>query len=165
MGIMNSNMQQMRSMASTGHPDHDFAAMMKIHHQGAVDMSQLLLRQGQDSTLKSMAQKMIDAQNKEIADFDNYLSSHNDHQGGDSLHRLLIATTNMNMSMDHSGTIDQQFARMMIPHHRHAIEMSQVYLNSNPKNRELKSMATKIISDQEKEIKELEAWLSDSQSK
>lgn len=161
MGVMNLNMQQIKSTVSTGHPDHDFAAVMKLHHQGAVQMSELELAQGLDSTMKEMTRKSMEEQNKEIAILDKYLSGHGDHKGGDTLHRKLIEIMNSSsMNMDHSGTIDRQFATMMIPHHQQAIDMSKAYLNTNPQVQELKSLANKIIEEQEKEIKELQDWLN-----
>lgn len=164
MGMMNLNMQQIKSTVSTGHPDHDFAAVMKLHHQGAIQMSELELAQGQDSTMKEMARKSMEEQNKEIAILDKYLSGHGDHKGGDTLHRKLIDVINSSpMNMDHSGTIDRQFASMMIPHHQQAIDMSKAYLNTNPQVQELKSLANKIIESQEKEIKELQNWLNKNQ--
>ena len=164
MGMMNLNMQQIKSTVSTGHPDHDFAAVMKLHHQGAIQMSELELAQGQDSTTKEMARKSMEEQNKEIAILDKYLSGHGDHKGGDTLHRKLIDVINSSpMNMDHSGTIDRQFASMMIPHHQQAIDMSKAYLNTNPQVQELKSLANKIIESQEKEIKELQNWLNKNQ--
>src|SRR5688500_11957416 len=54
MSIMQKNMDQMKSMTSTGNPDTDFAAMMKTHHMGAVEMAQLELEQGTNSQLKQM---------------------------------------------------------------------------------------------------------------
>ena len=164
MGMMNLNMQQIKSTVSTGHPDHDFAAVMKLHQQGAIQMSELELAQGQDSTMKEMARKSMEEQNKEIAILDKYLSGHGDHKGGDTLHRKLIDVINSSpMNMDHSGTIDRQFASMMIPHHQQAIDMSKAYLNTNPQVQELKSLANKIIESQEKEIKELQNWLNKNQ--
>ncbi|MCA8833329.1 DUF305 domain-containing protein [Hymenobacter pini] len=50
-------------------PDMNFNMMMTVHHQSAVDMAQAELAHGKDTKLKKMAQKMIDAQQKEIADF------------------------------------------------------------------------------------------------
>ena len=127
-------------------------------------MSELELAQGQDSTMKEMARKSMEEQNKEIAILDKYLSGHGDHKGGDTLHRKLIDVINSSpMNMDHSGTIDRQFASMMIPHHQQAIDMSKAYLNTNPQVQELKSLANKIIESQEKEIKELQNWLNKNQ--
>ena len=67
MSFMQSNMDQMKAVQSSGNPDNDFAALMKIHHMGAIEMAQLEVAKGTDPQLKQMAQKMIDDQQKEIA--------------------------------------------------------------------------------------------------
>ena len=59
----------------SGNVDKDFAVLMKIHHQGAVEMSQGLLGDGTDANLKKMATAIIAAQNKEIAEFSAWLAS------------------------------------------------------------------------------------------
>ena len=161
MSLMQENMDQMKAMQSSGNPDNDFASMMKIHHMGALQMAQLEVAQGQDAELKAMAQKMIDAQQKEIAELNTFLSGHQAHGGGDAFHKQVMSQmNNMKMDMDHSGSIDKQFAQMMIPHHQGAIDMSQAYLKAGAHEEKLKTMANKIISDQKKEIGELQAWLN-----
>lgn len=49
MKSMQSGMSQMMSMKMTGDPDHDFAMMLKMHHQGAVEMADLEIKQGKES--------------------------------------------------------------------------------------------------------------------
>jgi len=72
---MMSGMDSMQKMQMSGDTDKDFAMMMKIHHQGAVDMSQMELVHGKSPAMKSMAKKIIAAQKKEIAEFDRWLAS------------------------------------------------------------------------------------------
>ena len=55
----------MRSM--NGAPDHDFAAMMIPHHQGAIAMAKSELKYGQDPVLRQLAKDIIEAQKSEIA--------------------------------------------------------------------------------------------------
>lgn len=71
--IMKENNDKMASVKTSGHPDVDFAQMMRIHHQGAIDMAQSQLRDGKDPQLLSMAQDIISAQKKEIAVLDAFL--------------------------------------------------------------------------------------------
>ena len=64
------------AMKMTGNSDHDFATMMRVHHQGALEMAQVQLEQGKDPVMRAMAKKIIIAQKKEIAEFDRWLSKH-----------------------------------------------------------------------------------------
>ena len=54
------------TIAPTGDPDHDFAAMMIPHHQGAVDMAKLELQFGKNPVLRRLAQSIIVEQLQEI---------------------------------------------------------------------------------------------------
>lgn len=69
-------MKNMQDMPMSGNTDHDFAAMMKMHHQGAIDMAQAELASGKDPKLRKMAQNIIAAQKKEIQEFDNWMKTH-----------------------------------------------------------------------------------------
>jgi uncharacterized protein (DUF305 family) len=46
--------------------DHDFAAMMIPHHQGAIDMAVAEIRYGRNAQLKRLAQEIIVDQQQEI---------------------------------------------------------------------------------------------------
>ena len=72
---MMKGMKEMQSMKPTGNMDRDFAVMMRHHHQQGVQMAQMQLEHGKDPKMREMAQKMIDTQQKEIADFDQWLKS------------------------------------------------------------------------------------------
>jgi uncharacterized protein (DUF305 family) len=54
-------------VAPTGDVDHDFAAMMIPHHQGAIDMATAYLRSGRNEQLRRIAQEIIVSQQQEIA--------------------------------------------------------------------------------------------------
>mgnify|MGYP002385668683 FL=1 len=56
----------MMAAKPTGNPDHDFAAMMIPHHQGAIDMAKAQLLYGGDPVLRRLAQEIIVAQQQEI---------------------------------------------------------------------------------------------------
>src|SRR5688572_14430395 len=49
MAMMESMMTNMKSMKSTGNPDNDFAAMMKVHHLGAIEMAREEVAAGKDA--------------------------------------------------------------------------------------------------------------------
>ena len=73
---MMKGMKDMGSMKSTGDTDRDFAMMMKMHHQSALDMANVELQQGKDAKLRSMAKNIISSQKKEIKEFDQWLAKH-----------------------------------------------------------------------------------------
>ena len=64
MGVMNDGMGR---AAMSGDPDHDFAAMMIPHHQGAVDMARVQLLYGKNPVLRRLAQEIIITQGSEIS--------------------------------------------------------------------------------------------------
>ncbi len=160
MSMMNSMMDNMKTMQSSGNPDNDFASMMKAHHLGAIEMAQMEVAKGTDAQMKQMAQKMIDDQQKEVSEFNTFLSGHSAHGGGDAFFKEAMSKmNNMKMDMDHLGSIDKQFAQMMVPHHQSAIDMAKAYIKSGAHEEKLKTMSNNIISSQQKEISELKAWL------
>ena len=74
--MMKDNNDKMTSMQMTGKPDIDFAMMMRMHHQGAIEMARAELKDGKEPQMKKMAKDIIAAQKKEIADFDKFLAKH-----------------------------------------------------------------------------------------
>ncbi|WP_232290853.1 DUF305 domain-containing protein [Polaromonas naphthalenivorans] len=73
-GMMKDNNDKMSSMQMTGNADVDFAMMMRIHHLGAIDMAQAELKDGKAPEMRKMAQNIIAAQKKEIAQLDKFLA-------------------------------------------------------------------------------------------
>ena len=78
--MMKDMNNKMSSMPMSGDPDVDFAMMMRIHHQGAIDMAQAELRDGKAPQMRKMATEIISAQKKEIAQIDKFLAKQ--HHGG-----------------------------------------------------------------------------------
>lgn len=52
-------------MKMSGDTDRDFASMMIMHHQQAIDMADIEIKHGKNAELKAMAQRMRDQQKKE----------------------------------------------------------------------------------------------------
>lgn len=159
MGIMDKNTLEMKNMQSSGNPDNDFANLMKMHHMSAIEAAQAEIAMGHDAQLKNMAQKMLDDQQKEVAEFNSFVSGHHAHGGGEAFFKESMGKmSNMKMDMN-QGSTDQQFVQMMIPHHQGAIDMAKAYLKTGAQEEKMKTLAINIIASQQNEIKELQTWL------
>ena len=58
--------ERMSSVPLTGDPDRDFLAQMIPHHEGAIDMSKVLLKDGLRPEVRRLAQEIIVHQQGEI---------------------------------------------------------------------------------------------------
>ena len=63
----NARMHDGMNAALTGDPDVDFMQGMIPHHQGAIEMAEIVLKYGKDPETRKLAQEIIEAQTKEIA--------------------------------------------------------------------------------------------------
>ncbi len=63
-------------MKMTGDQDYDFAMMMRMHHVKGVKMAEEELEKGKDPDMRAAAKKIVEAQKKEIAEFDKWLAAH-----------------------------------------------------------------------------------------
>jgi len=59
----------------TGDIDNDFATLMIVHHQGAIDNASAYLHHGNNSMLKTMATSMLTSQTKEIQELADWLKT------------------------------------------------------------------------------------------
>jgi uncharacterized protein (DUF305 family) len=70
----------------------------------------------------------------------------------DAMHKDMMDMSKMN------GVPDHDFMVMMIPHHKGALDMAQIYLKY-AKDPKVKKLAQGIIAAQKKEILQMEQWL------
>lgn len=137
--------------------DLRFINMMAAHHQHAIEMSEVAVRNAEHADVRAMAQKMIEDQRKEIEELREL------RQGLDGSREL---TVEMNPhEMQESGvpmpseltagvTVDAAFLDGMLPHHSGAIRMSSVALR-HTENERIASLARRIIDMQGQEIGEM----------
>lgn len=162
MSIMHEMMDVMQSMEMTKDPDIDFAMMMRIHHEGAISMSNQELSSGKDATMRTMAENIIAAQEAEIQQLTAFIESNEPNTANEEFNMKMMegmekASKNADLQII-NGNTDQDFATLMIVHHQSAIENAHLLLQMGS-NEELKAMARKIIDEQEKEIAELQDWV------
>jgi uncharacterized protein (DUF305 family) len=74
---MQKMQETMMNTEMTGDPTGDFVRMMIPHHQSAIDMAEVLLKQDKvDPKIKAIARDIIKSQKKEIDEFQKWLSKH-----------------------------------------------------------------------------------------
>ena len=163
MQIMMDGMKEMMNMKMTQDPDHDFAMMMKHHHQDGIKMARYETENGKSEELKAMAKKMIDDMQKDIDSLNAFLKEHDvairdtkfEQHMQAAMDTMMAGTKNAGLT----GNVDHDFAVLMAVHHQGAIEMSKGELQHGQHAR-MKTMANKIIESNTKEKKQLEAWHS-----
>ncbi len=153
----------------TGDSDTDFARGMVPHHQGAVDMAEVLLAHGDDPVLRKLASRIIVAQKQEIGIMKRWLTRRGlpepEAQQAleqdrtvkgyrDAMHRM-----HEQMNIVYSNDADADFVYGMIPHHQGAIEMADVQIawGEDP---ELRDIAADIVRSQQQEIALMRGWLA-----
>jgi uncharacterized protein (DUF305 family) len=60
----------------TGDADLDFARQMIAHHRGGIEMAKVELQHGKDPKMRAAAQKIVDDQQKDIADLQAWIKAH-----------------------------------------------------------------------------------------
>ncbi len=76
MQSMDSMRANMKNMQMTGDFDLDFANLMILHHQAAVDMSKAEVAHGTDAEIKTMAQNIINMQKEEMEQLQEFVKKY-----------------------------------------------------------------------------------------
>lgn len=74
---MMGGMRRMQGMQLSADVDKDFVRMMRMHHMQGIEMARIELQKGDDPEARQMAQKIIDQQLRDIAEFDRWLQRNN----------------------------------------------------------------------------------------
>ena len=152
--------------------DAEFAQMMVIHHEGAIEMADLAVAQGSSADVRALGERISAAQGPEIETMTGWLQEWG---------RDMPAEADMG-GMDHGGMdmggldqeeamaelralsgaeFDGRFLELMIEHHRGAVVMAETQ-QAEGENAEAVALAGKIIADQQVEITEMERMLAGS---
>ncbi len=167
----NSNMSGMMDMKSSPNAasqpyDLQFIDTMTMHHQGAVKMAEAALKKTSNDELKKFAQKIIEDQNKEIAQmkdwrekwFKDKPTAMNMEMAGmmDSM-KMMTGDGMKKMETMSGKDFDTMFLDMMTPHHQGAVTMAKEAL-TKAEHPEIKTLSQNIIKAQQAEIKQMADW-------
>ena len=147
--------------------DVAFAKGMIPHHQGAVAMAEIELQYGKDAEMKALAQNIIDAQQGEIKQMQDWLANNEAKLPATDNADEITQAHKANMMKNHDGMMqgimdsdpDVAFVKGMIPHHQGAIDMSDVEQKYG-KDSEMLKLAEQIKQAQTPEIKQMQDWLA-----
>ena len=134
-----------------------FAEMMIPHHQQAIEMSDLALKNSTNPEVLALAQKIKDAQAPEIEQMKSWGASSMAHMG----HMMdgMLSDEEMSALAAASGSeFDRLFLEGMIKHHEGAIDMAEMVIDS--KNAEVAALANAIIEAQRAEIATMKELLT-----
>ena len=145
--------------------DATFAMEMIMHHQQAIEMSDVLLAKNDVAPeVISLAERIKAAQQPEIDTMNDWLASWGRETMGsmgsmDSMGGMM-SEEDMTALEDASGpAASSLFLEQMIVHHEGAIEMAQAQVTDG-QNPDAVELAQKIIDDQTAEIAEMEQLLT-----
>ena len=169
MGGMDHSMSMDLGPADANY-DLRFIDGMSVHHQGAVNMAQDVLKQSKRPEMKKLATNIIAAQKREINQMKEwrktwYPKADNTPMAYHAQMGHMMAMTpeqmqSMMMMMDLGAADDQfdlRFLNAMIPHHEGALVMAQDALKKS-KRPEMKKLSEEILTSQKKEILQMKEW-------
>ncbi len=144
-----------------GGTDVMFAQMMIEHHQQAIEMGQLAATRASSPEVKALAAEIVAEQTPEINQLKTWLGD-----AGASLkagHEMamsgMLSGAQMTALTAAAGeTFDQLFLKGMIAHHKGAIVMAKMVVNSE--NPDAAALGKAIIASQTKQIERMEALLA-----
>lgn len=159
----------MKSSPNAAKAEYDlqFLDTMSVHHQSAMDVAKLVYQRAAHDELKQMAKKMIEDQQKEIQQLQDWKKQW--YAGkGDAINMQMpgMKESMRDMPMMEKLTaskgeqFDAMFLEMMPKHHAGAIKMAQDALKK-AKHTEIKEFAQKVIDTQTEETAQMEKWKKD----
>ncbi len=170
MGSMGSSMMRMELGPADAQYDLRFIDGMTPHHRGAVEMAQDALSKSQRPEIKRLAQQIITDQNQEIKQMKQWRQAWYPKASDTAMaydaqtgHMMAMSQTQMQgmMMKGNLGPADAQydlrFLNAMIPHHEGAVVMATDALKKSQRP-EIKSLAQRIITNQQREIAQMQQW-------
>lgn len=144
--------------------DQHFIVQMIPHHEGAIAMARVALERSKRSEIISLANGIIEAQQKEINDMRGWYQSWYGSAppaGGMGMMRMGSMTGDTDeLASVSAEEFDREFIVQMIPHHEMAIMMAGM-LQASTERSEMKQLGDNIIASQSREIDMMRGWLTD----
>ena len=161
MGMGSGGMARQMVMENGKYSDKAFIDAMVSHHQGAIAMAEVALKNGEHQEIIQLSRNIIPSQQAEIEEL-KFIKQEEFGNSNVPMEMSPEQMRGMGMMMDpqqlaNQKPFDEAFIDAMIPHHQSAIEMAQVALE-NSDNPKVKDLAQNIISAQQREIEQMTQW-------
>ena len=161
MGMGSKGMAKQMVMENGKYSDRAFIDAMVPHHQGAIAMAEVALKNAEHEEIKELSRNIVSTQQSEIEE----LKSIKKEEFGTPNVPMEMSSQQMRgmgMMMDPQRLskrepFDEAFIDAMIPHHQSAIYMSQV-AQEESKIPEIKELAENIVDAQKREIEQMKQW-------
>jgi uncharacterized protein (DUF305 family) len=147
-------------MPNGEYSDKAFIDAMVPHHEGAVEMAEVALKQAEHPEIKEVAEDIVSSQRAEIGMFGEirerrYGSAESNAEMDEMDMRAMGMSDPRELAQ--ADPFDKAFIDEMIPHHESAIAMARVALEES-EDGEIRRIARDIVSAQEREIAQMKEW-------
>ncbi len=169
-GVMNRGMMS----DSDEWADLHFIEMMIPHHEGAVQMADLALKLSKRPEIKKLAESIKSSQTNEIKQMKSWYKQWygvevpdfvTNYRGRRGYGRMMGWRNSMGMqnmmavdlkALETAPDFDKAFIEEMIPHHKMALMMSNMIVDSD--RSEMRTLSTAIVKAQSSEIEQMRQW-------
>jgi uncharacterized protein (DUF305 family) len=132
------------------------------HHQGAIAMAEVALKNAQHEKIKDLSRNIVSTQRAEIEELKSIKKEEEFGTSNVPMEMSQEQMRGMGMMMDsqelaRSEPFDRAFIDAMIPHHQSVIEMAKVTYEKS-ENPRIKKLAENIVSGQQAEIEQMKRW-------
>ncbi len=170
----------MHGMMAGEKTDRHFIEMMLPHHEGAVQMAELALKLSKRPEIKKLAESIKSDQTREIAQMKSWYKQwygtevpttitmnhgNMDHSGMMGMKKPTVTKKPMGMqnmmavdlkALKNAPDFDKAFIEEMIPHHKMALMMSSMIIDSD--RTEMRTLSYAIVKAQSTEIEQMRQW-------
>src|SRR5215213_7205219 len=160
MGMGSKGMARQMVMENGKYSDERFIDAMVPHHQGAIAMAEVALKNAQHAEIKDLSRNIVSTQQAELEE----LKSIKKEEFGTSNVPMEMSQEQMRdmgmmdpQELARSEPFDKAFIAAMIPHHQSAIAMAKVAYEES-ENPRIKKLAENIVSAQQAEIEQMKRW-------
>ncbi len=150
--------QQM--MAAVGaNPGDTWVRKMIAHHQGAIDMSKIMLEQNPSADVAMMAREAIEKQSKEIKDLQKLLQQGAPDPKSAELYRPVEMEMKQAMMQAKGATDSETFMKKMLAHHNGGAELADLALDKGDVTGALRAQVEKTHEGQHEDAEMTEAMI------